>query len=56
MRWKHRPTGAHLGEFRVDDQLGRVNLITPGKFSEALLGCDGLQFLPVASTGFWQCP
>ena len=31
MRWKHRPTGSTWGDFGVDDQLGRVNLITPAQ-------------------------
>jgi hypothetical protein len=27
MRWKNRPNGSNWGEFGIDDQLGRVNLI-----------------------------
>jgi hypothetical protein len=30
-RWKHRPQGSNWGEFGPDDQLGRLNLITPDK-------------------------
>ncbi|MBL0419265.1 cyclase family protein [Ramlibacter sp. AW1] len=30
-RWKQAPEGAHWGEFGPDDQLGRLNLVTPGK-------------------------
>ena len=28
-RWTHRPDGSNWGEFGPDDQLGRLNLITP---------------------------
>lgn len=28
-RWKHRPDGSNWGDFGPDDQLGRINLITP---------------------------
>jgi kynurenine formamidase len=28
-RWKHRPEGSNWGEFGEDDQIGRLNLITP---------------------------
>lgn len=28
-RWQHRPAGANWGDFGDDDQLGRVNLLTP---------------------------
>ena len=30
-RWKHRPAGSIWGEFGPDDQLGRLNLLTPSK-------------------------
>ena len=30
-RWKHRPAGSNWGEFGPDDQLGRLNLLTPAK-------------------------
>ena len=29
MRWKHRPSGSNWGEFGEDDQIGRLNLLTP---------------------------
>lgn len=29
MRWKHRPEGSNWGEFGPDDQIGRMNLVTP---------------------------
>lgn len=28
-RWKHRPEGSNWGDFGEDDQIGRMNLITP---------------------------
>jgi len=28
-RWKHRPEGSNWGDFGPDDQLGRLNLLTP---------------------------
>jgi kynurenine formamidase len=30
-RWKHRPEGSNWGDFGPDDQLGRLNLLTPEK-------------------------
>jgi len=30
-RWKHRPPDSNWGDFGEDDQLGRINLITPEK-------------------------
>ena len=30
-RWKHRPEGSTWGDFGADDQLGRLNLLTPEK-------------------------
>ena len=30
-RWKHRPEGSTWGDWGDDDELGRVNLITPEK-------------------------
>ena len=29
MRWKNRPEGSNWGEFGPDDQMGRMNLVTP---------------------------
>ena len=29
MRWKRRPDGSNWGEFGTDDQIGRMNLLTP---------------------------
>ena len=30
-RWKHRPEGSTWGDWGPDDQLGRLNLLTPDK-------------------------
>jgi kynurenine formamidase len=30
-RWKHRPDGSNWGDFGPDDQIGRLNLLTPQK-------------------------
>lgn len=35
-RWKQRPEGSNWGEFGDDDQLGRLNLLTPEKVLEAI--------------------
>jgi len=35
-RWKNRPEGSNWGEFGDDDQLGRLNLLTPEKVMEAI--------------------
>ena len=35
MRWKNRPEGSNWGEFGADDQIGRLNLITPAKIRNA---------------------
>lgn len=32
-RWKHRPEGSTWGDFGPDDELGRLNLVTPPKKS-----------------------
>ncbi|VTU31951.1 Putative cyclase [Variovorax sp. PBL-H6] len=31
MRWKNRPEGSNWGDFGADDQVGRMNLITPAR-------------------------
>jgi hypothetical protein len=36
MRWKRRPEGSNWGEFGPDDQLGRLNLLTPAKILEGV--------------------
>ncbi|MBO1112053.1 cyclase family protein [Bordetella petrii] len=35
-RWKQRPDGSNWGDFGDDDQLGRLNLLTPQKVLEAV--------------------
>ena len=35
-RWKNRPTGSNWGDFGEDDQIGRLNLITPDKVLEGI--------------------
>ncbi len=35
-RWRNRPPGSNWGEFGPDDQLGRLNLITPKKVLEGI--------------------
>ena len=30
-RWKRRPAGSNWGDWGPDDQLGRLNLLTPDK-------------------------
>lgn len=35
-RWKNAPAGSHWGEFGPDDQLGRMNLVTPAKVLEGM--------------------
>jgi hypothetical protein len=36
LRWKKRPNGATWGDFGPDDQLGRLNLLTPEKVRQAV--------------------
>jgi kynurenine formamidase len=35
-RWMHRPEGSNWGDFGENDQLGRLNLITPAKVLEGV--------------------
>lgn len=35
-RWKQRPPGSNWGDFGDDDQLGRLNLLTPEKVKEGV--------------------
>jgi kynurenine formamidase len=44
-RWKHRPPGSTWGDFGADDQLGRLNLVTPQKVLQGLAEVEhGLAF------------
>ena len=37
-RWKIKPAGSTWGDFGPDDQLGRLNLVTPEKVKQGLRG------------------
>src|SRR5262249_35728390 len=44
-RWKRRPEGSTWGDFGPDDQLGRLNLLTPEKVKQGIAEvCEGLSF------------
>ena len=44
-RWKHRPEGSTWGDFGPDDQIGRLNLLTPEKVKQAAAEVrEGLAF------------
>jgi len=44
-RWRQRPPGSNWGEWGVDDQLGRLNLLTPRKVREGIAEVkEGLAF------------
>jgi len=44
-RWKHRPEGSNWGDFGPDDQLGRINLLTPERRREGLAEAkEGIAF------------
>lgn len=44
-RWKQRPDGSTWGDFGPDDQLGRLNLLTPEKIRQAVAEVQaGLSF------------
>lgn len=44
-RWTHRPDGSTWGDFGPDDQLGRLNLLTPDRVREAVAEVrEGLAF------------
>lgn len=45
-RWLHRPEGSNWGEFGADDQIGRMNLVTPERRRQAIAEArEGLAFL-----------
>ena len=44
-RWKKRPEGSAWGDFGGDDQLGRLNLLTPNKLRPGLVEVrEGIAF------------
>jgi hypothetical protein len=44
-RWKRRPEGSNWGDFGPDDQLGRLNLLTPEKVRQGIAEVrEGLTF------------
>jgi len=44
-RWKQRPEGSNWGDFGADDQLGRLNLLTPQKVLQGIAEVrEGLTF------------
>ena len=44
-RWKRRPEGSTWGDFGPDDQLGRLNLLTPEKVRQGIAEVrEGLSF------------
>lgn len=44
-RWKNRPAGSTWGDFGPDDQLGRLNLLTPEKIKQGIAEVkEGLAF------------
>ncbi|SFR90256.1 cyclase family protein [Sphingomonas jatrophae] len=55
MRWKRRPEGSNWGDFGPDDQIGRMNLLTPKRRLAAVREVtEGLAFtlsLPLDHTG-----
>jgi kynurenine formamidase len=45
MRWKNRPAGSNWGDFGPDDQIGRMNLLTPERRLRAVREVEeGLSF------------
>jgi kynurenine formamidase len=54
-RWTHRPAGSTWGDWGDDDQLGRLNLLTPAKVREGIAEVrEGLTFclsLPLDAPG-----
>ena len=44
-RWRHRPEGSNWGDFGADDQVGRLNLLTPEKVRQGIAEVhEGLSF------------
>jgi hypothetical protein len=61
-RWSQRPPGSTWGDFGADDQLGRLNLLTPEKVRQGIAEVrDGRSFclsLPLVHLGelWWLTP
>jgi hypothetical protein len=50
-RWQRRPEGSNWGDFGPDDQLGRLNLLTPEKVRQGVAEVrEGLTFSACRST------
>ena len=44
-RWKHRPEGSTWGDWGADDQIGRLNLLTPEKVRQGVAEVrEGIRF------------
>jgi Putative cyclase len=58
-RWISRPPGSNWGDFGADDQLGRINLLTPAKVKQGISEVrEGIVFtlsLPL-DVGYWLNP
>jgi kynurenine formamidase len=54
-RWKRRPEGSTWGDFGSDDQVGRLNLLTPAKVRQGIAevrdGCTFCLSLPLTYPG-----
>ena len=50
-RWKRRPEGSTWGDFGPDDQLGRLNLVTPEKVLQGIREVQAEPLLPSARCG-----
>ena len=49
-RWKIKPAGSTWGDFGPDDQLGRLNLVTPEKVKQGVAEVrEGKSLLPLAA-------
>jgi kynurenine formamidase len=60
-RWQHRPSGSNWGEFGVDDQRGRMNLLTPERrlaavreVREGRVFCLSLPLDYPGGVGLWE--
>lgn len=52
LRWKKRPEGSTWGDFGDDDQLGRLNLLTPENVRRGVAGVqESIRSWPSHDTG-----